>query len=44
VSNLQLNGDGTIKSLGGYTQITGVSAPSRITDERYFRFGLRLTF
>ena len=44
VSNLQLNGDGTIRSLGGFTQITGVSAPSRLTDERYFRFGLRIGF
>jgi hypothetical protein len=44
VSNLQLNPDGTIRSLGGFTQITGVSAPSRITDERYFRFGLRIGF
>jgi hypothetical protein len=44
VSNLQLNSDGSVRSLGGYTQITGVSAPSRITDERYFRFGMRLGF
>ena len=44
VSNMQLNSDGTVKSLGGFAQITGVSAPSRLTDERYFRFGLRLSF
>ena len=44
VSNLQLNSDGSIRNLGGYSQITGVSAPSRLTDERYFRFGLRLGF
>jgi hypothetical protein len=44
VSNLQLNPDGSVRSLGGFTQITGVSAPSRITDERYFRFGLRIGF
>ena len=44
VSNLQLNGDGTVRSLGGFTQITDVSAPSRLTDERYFRFGLRIGF
>ena len=44
VSNLQLNADGSIRSLGGFTQITGVSAPSRLTDERYFRFGLRIGF
>ncbi len=44
VSNLQLNADGSVRSLGGFTQITGVSAPSRITDERYFRFGIRIGF
>ena len=44
VSNLQLNPDGSIRSLGGFTQITGVSAPSRLTDERFFRFGLRIGF
>ena len=44
VSNLQLNPDGSIRNLGGFTQITGVSAPSRLTDERYFRFGLRIGF
>ncbi len=44
VSNLQLNPDGSVRSLGGFTQITGVSAPSRLTDERYLRFGLRIGF
>ncbi|HWB86510.1 MAG TPA: TonB-dependent receptor [Bryobacteraceae bacterium] len=44
VSNLSLNGDGTVKSLGGFTQITAVSAPSRLTDERYLRLGLRISF
>lgn len=44
VSNLQLNPDGSIRNLGGFTQITGVSAPSRLTDERFFRFGLRIGF
>jgi hypothetical protein len=44
VSNLSLNGDGTVKSLGGFTQITGVSAPSRLTDERYLRLGMRIAF
>jgi hypothetical protein len=43
-SNMQLNSDGTVKSLGGFAQITSVSAPSRLTDERYFRFGLRFSF
>jgi hypothetical protein len=44
VSNMSLNADGTVRSLGGYTQITGVSAPSRLTDERYLRLGLRISF
>jgi hypothetical protein len=44
VSNLSLNSDGTVRSLGGFTQITGVSAPSRLTDERYLRLGLRISF
>ncbi|WP_162180000.1 TonB-dependent receptor [Bryobacter aggregatus] len=44
VSNLQLNPDGSVRNLGGFTQITSVSAPSRLTDERYFRFGFRLGF
>jgi hypothetical protein len=30
VSNLSLNQDGTIRSLGGFTQITSTSAPSRL--------------
>jgi hypothetical protein len=41
---MQLNSDETIKRLNGYTQITGVSATSRLVDERYFRFGLKLLF
>jgi hypothetical protein len=44
VSNMQLNPDGSVRSLGGFAQITGVAAPSRLTDERYFRFGLRFSF
>jgi hypothetical protein len=44
VSNMSLNSDGTVRSLGGYTQITGVSAPSRLTDERFLRLGLRISF
>jgi len=44
VSNMQLNPDGSVKSLGGFAQITSVSAPSRLVDERYFRFGLRFSF
>ena len=44
VSNMSLNSDGSIRNLGGFTQITGTSAPSRLTDERFFRFGLRISF
>jgi hypothetical protein len=44
VSNLVLNPDGSVKSLGGFTTITGTSAGSRLTDERYLRFGLRISF
>jgi hypothetical protein len=44
VSNLQLNTDGSVKSLNGYDQITAVNPSSRLTDERYFRFGIRLGF
>jgi hypothetical protein len=45
VSNMVLNTDGTIRSLGGFTQITGVTGAGREgIDERVFRFGLRMTF
>jgi hypothetical protein len=44
VSSLSLNPDGTVKSLGGFTTITGTSAGSRLTDERFLRFGLRISF
>ena len=44
VSNLSLNSDGSVRSLGGFSTITGVSAPSRLTDERYLRLGLRISF
>jgi TonB dependent receptor len=44
-SNLVLNTDGTIKSLGGYTEITSTAGTGREgIDERVFRFGLRLSF
>jgi hypothetical protein len=43
-SSLVLNPDGSVKSLGGFTTITGTSAGSRLTDERYLRFGLRISF
>ena len=39
VSNLQLNSDGSIRSLGGFMAITGAAG-----DERQFRFGMRLSF
>jgi hypothetical protein len=44
VSNMSLNADGTVKSLGGFSQITGVSGISRLIDPRYLRFGARITF
>jgi hypothetical protein len=45
VSNLQLNTDGTIRSLGGYTEITTLANTGRDgIDERVFRLGLRIGF
>jgi len=45
VSNMVLNADGTIRNLGGYTEITGVTNTGRDgIDERMFRFGLRINF
>ena len=45
VSNLQLNADGSIRALGGYTEITGLANTGRDgIDERVFRFGLRIGF
>ena len=45
VSNMQLNTDGTIKNLGGFSQITTTSGIGREgVDERVFRFGLRIAF
>ena len=45
VSNLQLNADGSVRSLGGFTEITAVTGTGREgIDERVFRFGLRLSF
>jgi len=41
-SNLQLNPDGTIRNLNGYTEITGTRGAK--TSERSFRVGLRLGF
>ncbi|MBL8240633.1 MAG: TonB-dependent receptor [Bryobacterales bacterium] len=45
VSNLQLNPDGSIRNLGGFTEITGLQSTGRDgIDERVFRLGLRLSF
>jgi carboxypeptidase family protein/TonB-dependent receptor-like protein len=45
VSNLQLNPDGSIRNLGGYTEITSTTGTGREgVDERVFRLGLRLRF
>jgi hypothetical protein len=40
VSNLQLNPDGSIRNLNGFSEITGTSGGS----ERLMRLGLRLGF
>jgi hypothetical protein len=39
VSNMRLNGDGSVNTLGGYTEIT-----SARPDERQVRFGVRISF
>jgi hypothetical protein len=44
VSNLSLNPDGTVKSLGGFSQITTTNPLGRLLDQRYFRFGFRFLF
>jgi hypothetical protein len=45
VSNLQLNADGSVRNLGGYTEITSLANTGRDgIDERVFRLGLRLTW
>jgi outer membrane receptor protein involved in Fe transport len=45
VSNLQLNADGSIRNLGGFSSITGIRNTGREgLDERVFRFGLRFSF
>ena len=45
VSNLQLNANGTIRSLGGFATITSVTGVGREgVDERVVRFGLRISF
>ena len=45
VSNMQLNPDGSLRNLNGYTVITGVQNTGREgVDERMFRFALKLSF
>src|SRR5262249_2815569 len=44
VSNMSLNPAGTVKSLGGFSQITSTAPLGRLIDARYFRFGLRMMF
>ncbi len=45
VSNLQLNNDGSIKNLGGFTVISSTQGTGREgIDERVFRLGLRVRF
>jgi hypothetical protein len=44
VSNMSLNSDGSVKSLGGFSQIASTNALGRLLDQRYFRFGLRIIF
>ncbi len=45
VSNLQLNPDGTIRNLGGFSSITTTANSGRDgIDERLIRFGVRLGF
>ena len=45
VSNMILNTDGSIRSLGGYTVLNAVKNGGREgVDERVFRFGVRLSF
>jgi len=45
VSNLQLNADGTIRTLGGFSSITSTANTGRDgIDERLFRIGVRFGF
>ncbi len=45
VSNLQLNADGTIRNLGGFSSITTTANTGRDgIDERLFRVGVRFGF
>jgi hypothetical protein len=44
VSNASFNSDGSVRSLGGFSQITSTNPLGRIIDQRYIRFGARITF
>jgi hypothetical protein len=44
VSNLQLNSDGSVKNLNGFSVITATTPLGRLIDPRYFRFGMRFEF
>jgi len=44
VSNLQLNPDGSVKNLNGFSQITSTNPLGRLIDPRYFRLGARIEF
>jgi hypothetical protein len=45
VSNLSVDSaTGTVKALNGFSQITSTAPIGRTLDQRYMRFGLRLTF
>jgi hypothetical protein len=45
VSNLQLNSDGSVRSLGGFTEVTSTTGIGREgIDERVFRLALRVSF
>jgi hypothetical protein len=44
VSNLVLNGDGTVRNLAGYTQILSTQNLGRDFDERHIQFDLRFSF
>jgi hypothetical protein len=44
VSNRQLNSDGSLKSLNGFSQITSPQLLGRLIDQRYLRFAFRLNF
>jgi len=41
---MSLNPDGSVKSLGGFSQITSTNPFGRLIDARYFRFGFRFQF